>query len=89
MKDYYRIPINFQVYIIKIKNKPIYKVGVSNKLKARLRNLKVSIYEEFDILYVFPHNTRQEARSHEQKIKLCNAIYRIRGEWYSNLLLNQ
>ena len=87
MKDYNRIPVSYVCYILKIKDKEIYKVGRSNKLKCRLRNLKVSLYEEFCVLHQFEHATHNEAVIHERLLKTINAPNKIRGEWLSGLIL--
>ena len=64
--SYSQIPNEHVVYILKIKDKEIYKIGYTNKLSIRLRNLSVSLYEQFDVIKTFRFNTRKESQDAEK-----------------------
>ena len=86
MRDYNKIPIEYVCYILKIHDKDIYKVGISNKLKARMRNLRVSFYENVECVNEFEFATRKEALEYEKALKENNQQYHIKGEWFSQIV---
>jgi predicted GIY-YIG superfamily endonuclease len=83
MKDYQKMDVKNICYILKINDKEIYKVGVTNKLKARLRNLRVSIYEDVECVNEYEFKSRKDALECERNLKKNNKEHRIKGEWYS------
>ena len=85
MKDYNKIPISYVCYILKIDDKEIYKIGMSNKLKARMRNLRVSFYENINCIKTFEFPCRKEALEFEKQLKIDSHEYHIRGEWYYHI----
>ena len=85
MKDYKEIPIKYICYILKIHDKDIFKVGITNRLKARMRNLRVSMYEDVDCVNEYEFNDRQEALNCERMIKKESEKWRIKGEWYTRI----
>lgn len=71
------------VYIINIKDKNIWKIGKTNKLKYRLVNLKQSLYEEFEIYKTIRRDNNEDALKLERYIKKELQTYNIRGEWFN------
>jgi hypothetical protein len=71
------------VYIINIKDKNIWKIGKTNKLKYRLVNLKQSLYEEFEIYKTIRRDNNEDVLKLERYIKKKLQSYNIRGEWFN------
>lgn len=71
------------VYIINIKDKNIWKIGKTNKLKYRLVNLKQSLYEEFEIYKTIRRDNNEDVLKLERYIKKELQTYNIRGEWFN------
>jgi hypothetical protein len=72
----------YNLYVIKIKNKNIYKIGKTNKIKYRLINLRQSLYEDFDIIHLIDCNTNDKVLYLERKLKKKLLEYNLIREWY-------
>jgi len=70
---------NNYVYIIKMKDFKIYKIGKSSSLYHRLKSLQTSSPFDLDLLAYSEYKNidKQESMLHERFEK-----YHIRGEWY-------
>jgi len=80
--SYDSIPHEWVIYIIKIKDKDIYKIGRSSKIKYRIRNLRVSIYEDFEF-DVIKMCCRESSIKKERYIKEKLQEFRInKSEWF-------
>ena len=83
LKRYHEIEKdNFTVYILKIENKNVFKVGKTNRLKYRLINLRQALYENVDIYRLISCPDSNSAISLERKIQHMLKEYRIRREWF-------
>jgi len=71
------------VYIIKIQDKNIWKIGKTNKLKYRLINLKQSLYEDFDIYKTIRRDNNEDALKLEGDLKKELQHFNIRREWFN------
>jgi len=80
----YLLSKEYVVYILKIVDKNIYKIGKTNSLKHRLINLKQSIYEEIVIHSVISCQTNTEALLKEKWLQHQLESYRIpsKKEWF-------
>lgn len=83
LKRYYSKPEQYVVYVLQIKDKDIFKVGMSKRLTHRLYNLKQSLYEPFDVVYTFNFADSITCANTEGSIKQVLKPYNIRGEWFS------
>lgn len=70
------------IYILKIQDKNIFKIGRTNKLYWRLKNIRVSLYENSDIYELIDCCCKQNALKKENFVKSQLEKYRLRGEWY-------
>ena len=72
----------YHLYVIKIKDKDIYKIGKTNKIKYRLINLRQSLYEEFDIIHLIDCNNNENSLFLERKLHKQLLQYNKKREWY-------
>ena len=82
LKCYYSKPVEHVVYILKITDKDIYKVGKSKRLTHRLYNLKQSLYEPFEVFQLLKFEDAFECSNTEASVKELLKPYNIRGEWF-------
>ena len=71
------------VYIIKIQDKNIWKIGKTNKLKYRMINLKQSLYEDFEIYRTIQRGNNEDALKLERYLKRELHSFNIRREWFN------
>ncbi len=73
---------HFCVYILKIADKPIFKIGKTNKLKYRVINLNQAIYEDWDFYKILSFNCNEDALKVERLFQKELYSFRIKREWF-------
>lgn len=73
------------VYILKIDNEPIYKIGKTNKLRYRLVNLCQALYQKFEVYRIIPCPSNEEAKMKERFLLDVFEDFRIphKREWFN------
>ena len=79
---YQSSPIEYVVYVMRIKGKNIFKIGQTNRLKHRLRNLLQGIYEPCHIFCTITTSSNVHARMVEKSLHGVMEEYRLMREWY-------
>ena len=68
-----------KLYILKIKDMPIYKIGVSQSVKRRIRDIRAALPFESKLIALFDIN---DAYQSEKEIHDILNKYALRHEWF-------
>lgn len=66
------------IYIIKVKDKDICKIGYSENPEKRLASLQTANYEKLELITTFNGSRDLEAHLHKKF-----GVYRLNGEWFT------
>ena len=82
-EHYHQCPIKYVVYVVRIEGKNIFKIGSTNRLQHRLRNLLQGVYEPCHVFATIQVCCAEDARGVEKGLHGVMAQYRLRREWFA------
>lgn len=83
-EKYRKMPNDFCVYVLKIKNEPYYKIGKTNKWQYRKMNIGQGLYQEFSIIHKIKACCNDNAKLTERFLLHFLRDYKLphKREWF-------